>query len=287
MLVFFLDGMLGAPIILALMYLCLGLLSLRRLMWLESAVKAEMNTKKLFVMTCFLVATLRFLSFSSIALINADGLYAGAGLDEDTPTGTPGSGSGSTSGGSSSGRGGAESDSGLQRLFDKANVVLFDLVSRLNTFSRCDCTCTHAHMHTCTHAHMHTCTHAHMHTYKHAHIHTYYKHAHIHTYTLAFLSVFIYTLLEPCRLRSRAVAPSCLPVTKYHPPKYPPVLPPVPLSLLLFSPQPDFCCLSAYLLLLVLWAAAFLKSRSHWLSSAAFRRVWLWAYLCFNAALYR
>ncbi len=49
---------------------------------------------------------------------------------------------------------------------------------------------------------------------------------------------------------------------------------------------PDFCCISAYVLLNVVWAESFLKSRRHWLSSFEFRRSWMLGYLCFNILLY-
>ena len=49
---------------------------------------------------------------------------------------------------------------------------------------------------------------------------------------------------------------------------------------------PDFCFVSAYILLLLAWAESYLLSRKHWLSSIAFRRVWLLAYLVLNIFLY-
>ncbi|KAG5185430.1 hypothetical protein JKP88DRAFT_133551, partial [Tribonema minus] len=49
---------------------------------------------------------------------------------------------------------------------------------------------------------------------------------------------------------------------------------------------PDFVALSAYALLAVVWAEAFLASRSHWLSARRYRQGFLMAYLVFNAALY-
>lgn len=56
-------------------------------------------------------------------------------------------------------------------------------------------------------------------------------------------------------------------------------------SLVLFD-FPDFCCISAYVLLLVVWGEAYLQSRRHWLSSAGFRRSWILGYLIFNISLY-
>lgn len=49
---------------------------------------------------------------------------------------------------------------------------------------------------------------------------------------------------------------------------------------------PDFPCISAYILLSVIWAEAFFMSRRHWLSSIYYRRNWIIAYLVFNIILY-
>ena len=49
---------------------------------------------------------------------------------------------------------------------------------------------------------------------------------------------------------------------------------------------PDFCFVSAYVLLLVVWAEAIFQSRRHWLSSYAFRRLWIMGYVVFNIFLY-
>jgi hypothetical protein len=56
-------------------------------------------------------------------------------------------------------------------------------------------------------------------------------------------------------------------------------------SLVLFN-FPDFCCVSAYVLLLVVWAETYLKSRRHWYSSFRFRKVWMLGYFIFNIILY-
>jgi len=56
-------------------------------------------------------------------------------------------------------------------------------------------------------------------------------------------------------------------------------------SIVLFD-LPDFCCTSAYVLLLVVWAEAILEARRHWLSSLSFRRLWLKCYVVFNILLY-
>ncbi len=49
---------------------------------------------------------------------------------------------------------------------------------------------------------------------------------------------------------------------------------------------PDFCFVSAYVLLLIVWAEAILQSRRHWLSTYSFRRVWILGYIIFNILLY-
>lgn len=56
-------------------------------------------------------------------------------------------------------------------------------------------------------------------------------------------------------------------------------------TLVLFN-FPDFCCISAYVLLLVVWAEAILETRRHWLSSISFRQLWLKLYVSFNISLY-
>jgi hypothetical protein len=56
-------------------------------------------------------------------------------------------------------------------------------------------------------------------------------------------------------------------------------------TLVLFD-FPDFAVLSAYVLLIIVWAEAYLKSRRHWLSSLRFRRVWMFTYFIFNIILY-
>lgn len=56
-------------------------------------------------------------------------------------------------------------------------------------------------------------------------------------------------------------------------------------SLVLFN-FPDFCCVSAYVLLLVIWAESYLKSRRHWYSSIRFRKAWMFGYFIFNIVLY-
>lgn len=56
-------------------------------------------------------------------------------------------------------------------------------------------------------------------------------------------------------------------------------------SLVLFN-FPDFCCISAYVLLLVIWAETYLKSRRHWYSSIRFRKAWMFGYFIFNIILY-
>lgn len=57
-------------------------------------------------------------------------------------------------------------------------------------------------------------------------------------------------------------------------------------ALLVLVNLPDFMIISAYVLLALVWAEAFIQSRSHWLSARQFRRMWLLSYLIFNACLY-
>lgn len=56
-------------------------------------------------------------------------------------------------------------------------------------------------------------------------------------------------------------------------------------SLVLFD-FPDFCCVSGYVLLIVIWAETYLKSRRHWLSPLRFRKAWMFGYFIFNIVLY-
>jgi hypothetical protein len=49
---------------------------------------------------------------------------------------------------------------------------------------------------------------------------------------------------------------------------------------------PDFCFVSAYILLLVVWAEAILASRKHWISTTSYRQRSLLVYLIFNIVLY-
>lgn len=57
-------------------------------------------------------------------------------------------------------------------------------------------------------------------------------------------------------------------------------------AILVLFDFPDFCFVSAYVLLFVVWAETYLKSRRHWLSSMRFRRVWIFGYFIFNVLLY-
>lgn len=49
---------------------------------------------------------------------------------------------------------------------------------------------------------------------------------------------------------------------------------------------PDFCGISAYMLLIVVWGEAYIRSRRHWLSNFRFRRMWMLIYFVFNTILY-
>lgn len=56
-------------------------------------------------------------------------------------------------------------------------------------------------------------------------------------------------------------------------------------ALVLFD-FPDFVCISAYVLLLVVWAENIIQARRHWMSQVAFRRIWMISYMIFNIFLY-
>lgn len=49
---------------------------------------------------------------------------------------------------------------------------------------------------------------------------------------------------------------------------------------------PDFCGISAYMLIILVWAESYLRSRRHWLSNFRFRRFWMLTYFVFNTLLY-
>lgn len=57
-------------------------------------------------------------------------------------------------------------------------------------------------------------------------------------------------------------------------------------SMIVLFDLPDFSIISAYMLLVIVWAESFLLSRRHWMSSVRYRRTWLLGYLVFNALLY-
>jgi hypothetical protein len=56
-------------------------------------------------------------------------------------------------------------------------------------------------------------------------------------------------------------------------------------ALVLFD-FPDFCGVSAYVLLLVVWAENIISARRHWMSSIAFKRMLMISYMIFNIFLY-
>ncbi|CAN0015026.1 unnamed protein product [Ectocarpus sp. 13 AM-2016] len=57
-------------------------------------------------------------------------------------------------------------------------------------------------------------------------------------------------------------------------------------TMLVLFDLPDFMIVSAYSLLAVVWAEAFLQSRRHWLSARVYKRQLLLGYMIFNSALY-
>lgn len=164
----------GTTLVLAMVYAVVSGIAARRLVWLDMltegnsptsglccSVRVEHNTKKMFVVTCFAVTVLRFVSFASMTALNYHnfGLLPGGGTQEQQQ-----------------GDDGDAASRHSKSLYDKLSIVLFDL--------------------------------------------------------------------------------------------------------------PDFCCVSAYVLLLVVWAEAYLKSRRHWLSTSSYRRRWITSYFIFNAVLY-
>ena len=56
-------------------------------------------------------------------------------------------------------------------------------------------------------------------------------------------------------------------------------------ALVLFD-FPDFCGVSAYVLLLIVWAENIISARRHWMSSIAFKRILMISYMIFNILLY-
>jgi len=166
----------GTTLVLAIVYAVVSGIAARRLVWLDMltegnaqtselccSVRVELNTKKMFVVTCFAVTVLRFVSFASMTALNYHnfGLLPGGGFQEQEQQ---------------QGDDGDAASRHNKSLYDKFSIVLFDL--------------------------------------------------------------------------------------------------------------PDFCCVSAYVLLLVVWAEAYLKSRRHWLSTSSYRRRWIAGYFIFNAVLY-
>jgi hypothetical protein len=57
-------------------------------------------------------------------------------------------------------------------------------------------------------------------------------------------------------------------------------------SMIVLFDLPDFSIISAYMLIVIVWAESFLLSRRHWMSSVHYRRTWLLGYLIFNSCLY-
>eukprot|EP00601_Ochromonadales_sp_CCMP2298_P025750 CAMPEP_0173278242 /NCGR_PEP_ID=MMETSP1143-20121109/4512_1 /TAXON_ID=483371 /ORGANISM="non described non described, Strain CCMP2298" /LENGTH=416 /DNA_ID=CAMNT_0014215393 /DNA_START=101 /DNA_END=1351 /DNA_ORIENTATION=- len=155
---FVFEGLTGCSACLALAYMALTALTLRRLLWLHKSSGSGLNTRKLFVLTCLTTALLRVMSFSSMVILD----LANRDFNID-PTGSTQSDT-------------DDDQEGNSAFFDKAFLVLFDF--------------------------------------------------------------------------------------------------------------PDFTQISAYMLLIVVWAEAFLRSRRHWLSSFRFRKLWMLLYLLFNVLLY-
>jgi hypothetical protein len=168
---FIFSGLSIVCLCLAFLYCLLGVYVYRKLLWLQAKTSDIMDTRKLFVMTCLLIAVLRVMSFASMASID----FAVVGMEDQTAS------DGLLQGLSqSSSRDTSTVTHGLRyndnAFFEKAMLVLFDF--------------------------------------------------------------------------------------------------------------PQFCCISAYVLLIVLWAEAFVKSRNHWFTAVAFKKKWMLSYFLFNVILY-
>lgn len=57
-------------------------------------------------------------------------------------------------------------------------------------------------------------------------------------------------------------------------------------AMLVLLDFPNYVIISAYMLVAVVWAEAFLQSRRHWMSDYDYRQKWLIGYLVFNTCLY-
>eukprot|EP00603_Paraphysomonas_imperforata_P007325 CAMPEP_0114414202 /NCGR_PEP_ID=MMETSP0103-20121206/1262_1 /TAXON_ID=37642 ORGANISM="Paraphysomonas imperforata, Strain PA2" /NCGR_SAMPLE_ID=MMETSP0103 /ASSEMBLY_ACC=CAM_ASM_000201 /LENGTH=344 /DNA_ID=CAMNT_0001582327 /DNA_START=224 /DNA_END=1255 /DNA_ORIENTATION=+ len=57
-------------------------------------------------------------------------------------------------------------------------------------------------------------------------------------------------------------------------------------AMLVLIDFPNYVIISAYMLVAVVWAEAFLQSRRHWMSNYDYRQKWLMGYLIFNTCLY-
>lgn len=154
---FIFEGLLEATVILAVVYLCLGVFTYKRLLWVQANSPAGLNTRKLFVMTLLLISILRTMSFISMTLLSL------GSVDFEVEQG-------------SIRHHDDDDDSADKDFFNKATVALFDF--------------------------------------------------------------------------------------------------------------PDFYLVSAYVLLLIVWAESYLKSRRHWLSARRFQTFWIWTYFLFNVLLY-
>ncbi len=104
---FVFQGLLGASLSLAAIYLLLAAFTYRRLLWLQSNSTVGLNTRKLFVMTCLLTSVLRFMSFASMALLDLNSvdfkLHSTSEKDDDM-----------------------NGSSTTKEFFEKALLVLFD-----------------------------------------------------------------------------------------------------------------------------------------------------------------
>lgn len=100
-----LEGLVGATLILSGLYLLISVYAARKLKYLHK-VSPNLNTRKLFVMTCLLTCILRFMSFASMTALNYDKFDDVTNFNTAVDDG--------------------DDDSKSETFFDKASLVLFD-----------------------------------------------------------------------------------------------------------------------------------------------------------------
>ncbi len=107
---FIFEGLLGCAIILAGIYFFLAIYVYFRLVWLQKNSSKGLNTRKLFVMTCLLTALLRFMSFSSMLILDLARIDFHVNTSGEDPTNNFND----------------DDGTGNSNFFEKALIVLFD-----------------------------------------------------------------------------------------------------------------------------------------------------------------